>query len=265
MVPYLFLEQKKDSGFYLKLNAVSFHQYFKRYALYSRMAQNSKKVIIVGKTGNGKSSLGNNLLGMKCFREGRGFNASTITCQQEKNGQFEIVDTPGLFDTNQNRNVAREAEQILDALKHCPAPHAFLIVVKYDRFTKEEVSVLDVLGITFGEQYLDHAIVVVTHVEKDVTDAEFSDACRESHHVNELLQRCGRRVVRIDNKDPNREHVNTLLQYIDQVSKDGKSCFNNDYRRFHEKVLRSYQDLNKYDVCLYMNRWNKLQKKSKQL
>ncbi|XP_060602306.1 GTPase IMAP family member 9-like [Ruditapes philippinarum] len=215
------------------------------------MAQNIKKVIIVGKTGNGKSSLGNSLLGMKLFKEGGGFNASSLSCQVEKKGQFEIVDTPGFFDTNQNRNVARQAEVILDSLKLCPEPHAFLIVIKYSRFTAEEVSVLDVLAITFGEQYIDHAIVVVTHVDNDVTDADFRDACRESHQVNELLKRCGRRVVRIDNKNPNREHITTLLKYIDQVSKDGKSCFNNDYLRCHDEVLRrSAQDLNKYDGML---------------
>lgn len=214
------------------------------------MAQTSKRVIIVGKTGNGKSSLGNNLLGMKRFSEREGFNACTTACQSEKYGYFEIVDTPGLFDTNQNRNVARQAQKILDALKLCPAPHAFLFVIKYSRFTAEELSALDVLKISFGEQYLDHAIVVVTHVENDVTDADFSNACRESHQVNELLKRCGKRVVRINNMNPKEENINTLLQYIDQVSKNGDSCFKNDYLICHEEVLGRHADLDRYDGML---------------
>ncbi|XP_060607786.1 GTPase IMAP family member 9-like [Ruditapes philippinarum] len=214
------------------------------------MAQTSKRVIIVGKTGNGKSSLGNNLLGMKRFSEGGGFNAITMACQSEKYRHFEIVHTPGLFYTNQNRNVARQAEQIVHALKLCPAPHAFLIVIKYNRFTAEEVSALDVLQITFGEQYLDHAIVVVTHVENDVTDADFSNACRESYQMNELLKRCGKRVVRFNNRNPKEENINTLLQYIDQVSKNGNSCFKNDYLSCHEKVLRRHADLDRYDGML---------------
>jgi hypothetical protein len=64
-------------------------------------------------------------------------------------------------------------------LKLCPAPHAFLIVIRYSRFTAKEVSALDVLPITFGEQYFDHAFVVITHVDNDVTDADFRNACRE--------------------------------------------------------------------------------------
>ncbi|XP_060602315.1 GTPase IMAP family member 9-like [Ruditapes philippinarum] len=174
----------------------------------------------------------------------------TTKCQFEKRGQFEIVDTPGLFDTSQNRNVARQAERILDALKLCPAPHAFLIVIRYSRFTAKEVSALDVLPITFGEKCFDHAIVVVTHVDNDVTDADFRNACRESQKVNELLKRCGKRIVRIDNMHPKDKNISILLRYIDQVSKYGKACFKNDYLSCHEEVLRRHADHYRYDRML---------------
>jgi hypothetical protein len=214
------------------------------------MAENRKKVIMVGKTGNGQSSLGNYLLGMNSFTEESGFNAMTTKCQVAKCRQFEIVDTPGLFDTSQNRNVARQAERILHALNLCPEPHVFLIVIRYSRYTTEEVSALDVLQITFGEQYFDHAIVVVTHVGNDVTDADFRNACRESHQVNELLKRCGRRVFRIDNMKPKEENISILLRCIDQVSNYGKSFFKNDYLSCHEEVLRRHADLDRYDSML---------------
>jgi hypothetical protein len=161
--------------------------------------------------------------------------------------------------------VPRQAEKIVDALNLCPAPHAFLIVIKYSRFTAEEVSAFDVLKITFGGQYLDHAIVVVTHVDNDVTDDEIDNACRESHQLNKLLQCCGRRVVRIDNKNPKEEHVSTLLRYIDKVSENGNSCFNNDYLRCHKEVLSRCADLDRYDSMLVHEQVEQIAKEIKSM
>jgi hypothetical protein len=68
--------------------------------------------------------------------------------------------------------------------------------------------------------------------------------------MNELQISCGRRVVRINNKNPNGEHVKTLIQYINEVSQDGNSCFSNDFHSCHEIVLDRCADLNRYDGML---------------
>jgi hypothetical protein len=97
---------------------------------------------------------------------------------------------------------------------------------------------LDVLQIAFGEQYLDFAIVVVTHVDDDVTDADFNNDCRNhGNQVDKLLKRCLRRVVRIDNRNPKEEHIENLRLEIDKLSVNGNCCFNNDYLSCHEEVL----------------------------
>ncbi|PVD24001.1 hypothetical protein C0Q70_17278 [Pomacea canaliculata] len=103
------------------------------------------RVVLLGKTATGKSSLGNTLLGRQEFAPAKGLLSGTDKCQWAEatvdGVTLSLTDTPGLCDTHRS-----EEDVLLEVGKSvamaCPGPHVVIIVIRVDRrFTK--VSSLD--------------------------------------------------------------------------------------------------------------------------
>ncbi|KAL8598208.1 hypothetical protein ACOMHN_043279 [Nucella lapillus] len=122
------------------------------------------RLILIGRTGNGKSSAGNTLLGMAKFLESGGFSSETTTCQMYRAERFgipvEVVDTPGFFDTN------TPEEQLVNDIRSCigmvsPGPHAIALVIG-GRFTAEQVETVEHVRAVFGSKVMGHMLVIFT-------------------------------------------------------------------------------------------------------
>ncbi|XP_053391097.1 GTPase IMAP family member 9-like [Mercenaria mercenaria] len=205
------------------------------------MSENyERKIVVVGKTGNGKSSLGNVLLRRCAFYEAHSFNAITKECEVDRDeGNLSVIDTPGLFDSDGDRSLAQQALEVQRAIKLCPNPHAFLIVLNGStRLTQEELSTIDVLHVIFGEQCLKRAIIVLTHIGNNVEETQLKGMLTTSSAMSNLIRQCGNRFARIDNREPKPEHIERINRLVDQVSRAGRNSFKNGYLHLHKQVLQ---------------------------
>ncbi|KAL1276987.1 hypothetical protein QQF64_023660 [Cirrhinus molitorella] len=102
---------------------------------------NEVRIVMLGKTGVGKSATANNILRKIAFKSILAPSSVTKECEKETSEfnrrRITVIDTPGLFDTGVD-NVERRKEIAKCISMAAPGPHVFLLVIQLGRFTQEE-------------------------------------------------------------------------------------------------------------------------------
>lgn len=154
-----------------------------------------------------------------------------------------VVDTPGIFDTTiSDKNIQKEIFKCISISS--PGPHAFILVLSFERYTKEQDKAVQHFIDYFGENIFQYSIVLFTRKDDLDEDGKLLDDFIKTvpHTLQTIIEKCGKRVIAFNNRlkgDKRNEQARELLSMISKnVDKNNGDCYKNEMYEKAEKLLQ---------------------------
>ncbi|XP_026181075.1 GTPase IMAP family member 7 [Mastacembelus armatus] len=210
----------------------------------------SLRVVLLGRTGTGRSSSGNTILGRSAFWVDVSPVSVTTQCQRQSGTvagrSVSVIDTPGFFHTH------LRPQEVMAEVGRCvvltsPGPHAFLVTLQPGRFTQEERDAVEWIKATFGPGATRFTMVLFTWGDQ-LRGKRIEDFLQESDELLEFVCSCHGGYHILDNSEEagtteTTQQVLQLLKKVDKIVVDnGGGCYSNEMFKEAERAINEAKE-----------------------
>ncbi len=254
------------------------------------------RLVMVGMTGVGKSSLGNSIFGadfappkseegeggiikkfMRPFVSKSSSQSVTKTCRpvttEVLGRRITVVDTPGFFDTKiPYWDTVREVSRCCLYVE--PGPHAILLVIKIGRMTEEVIRSIGTMKMVFGSDCINYVCIIFTGADDLMRDESTIE-----EYIGDLDDKfkalinieCKLRFLAFNNthkagSKENKEQVRKFLELIDRTISDNKGkYYTNSMLEKASKIMYKDKEKKEREEKEHKNKLQELQNNEKKL
>ncbi|XP_073674608.1 uncharacterized protein [Garra rufa] len=190
-------------------------------------------LVLLGRTGVGKSSSGNTILGQQAFISESSSTSVTRNVAAEIGDicglPIKVYDTPGFSDTQLSKEEFLKYEKILQECESGLC--AFMLVLRSDRFTEEDQEFLENILELLGAKRIEQTWILFTRGDElEEENNTINKFIQQTDYLMNLIQRLEGRSHVLNNKrnDDGDDQVNSLGSKVFYRNLESLSCWKMD-------------------------------------